>query len=722
MSLGTTLTSYRDAKGGNKQVAPLLHERWPHLDARPEISTISSRLSELVAEKPRGVKFFFDDLAVAGLLLDTLEVPAAERDRLLDEAKGVADGKPSAKLIIEVSALSTRDRDTTDRLFKLVEQAVPDRLAPVAVVLVEDQYRWLPRSIEPPRFIIHRVPDPQAGRAKAAELADRRGLLWSPHRGDTPAERWAAVRFDGFELETYPEAALGAYATAGRLVVPAPPAASLQSLGVQGDGSAAPDDPLALRKLFEQLPDPEFASKLGKPARRVALAQELGILAAATERECIEADIARIAAELTLVPVKSDDAKLAALLERAARRLVPATLLRIGDDLHAVNAPAARAGGRLRVHNREPQPAMITRLRAAVATRTYDDWEADRFLDQGFVPGEGESLAFETARAGLLYNLYEIADSPADTAWAEALAALLRGAPPAARLYLAPVPTDALARPFAVTGAEFSDRFQEKPEATRGYWQRWPALPSITACREDDVFIVGPELKGPTGAHPLIPAGEATTSDSGLWLDALDVEEEARALSDAYGRRAKRGQYIGQHPDELLGDHAWDPWVPARLFVSAEKWREADHALALLWIALRRAARPAAGTTLHDGTGLLPLGAGVFAVVFARKHGAPDAAVGAALHAQVSTDAYNRAWRLEKLLLPVVTHTAETSSYRTEAGPSLPRGLRLTGKGWVIDITFVGSALFADERANEAAVGGAMAAAAALPALDAAHD
>jgi hypothetical protein len=705
MSFGTTLTSYRDAKGGNKQVAPILHERWPHPEDRPEISTIGSRLSELVAEKARGVKFFFDDLAIAALLLDVLDVKDGDRDALRDEAAALAAGTPSPKLIVEASALGADDRDTADRLFPLIEAQIPSVLAPVAVVVREAQYKWLPRSIEPPRFVIHRVIDEAAGSAKVAELAERRGLVWSPRRGTVPVERWAAVQFSDGKLSTYPPDALEAYAVRGVLAAPMQEFRSLQSQGVAPEPVTVPTDPLLLRKLFDDLQNPAAAGKLRTPSLRVGLSNALGIAAAATERECVEFDIAATIGEIGLPCALSTQGSLASLLDRATRRDVPPTVLRIGDDLHAINVPHSPERQNLTAHRVAPRPAMITRLYDMVAGRTRDDWRDDRFLERGFEPEREELAAYRIARATILHTGVEVRDAPADPDGVVALAMLVVGRPPAARL--AVTSERAADRMRVVLTRRELDRLGERQsEGTEGLWRVPPCIDECLADRADGLFLLDVPLGKASAEHPLVPVGSAALQDANGWLDALDAEQVAMTKSAerhphllAPPRQLHRDAYLKEHRSGLLGAGAWARASPKPLRIDDATWREADHHLALCLCSLRLALNAPEVIPLHDGSVLLALGHGVFAAVHARKHGATDRPVGIWLRG-----AYRHGESVEPILAPAATYFAASpgGSSLYPVGPILPRGLLLTGKGWAIDVSFVGSALLSGEPANVA--------------------
>jgi hypothetical protein len=684
MSFGTTLTSYRDVKGGNKQVAPILHQRWPHPEDRPEISTIGSRLSELVAEKARGVKFFFDDLAVAHGLFEALEVPTHEREALMEEAAGLAAGAPPPRLIVEASALPGDDRETVDRLFPLIEAQIPLSLAPVAIVVREAQYKWLPRSIEAPRFVIQRVADEAAGSAAASALANRRGLLWSPRRGTVPVERWVAVQFAGDKLNSYPPDALNLYAARGTLAVPAPAFRSLQSFGVVPEPASAPTDPLKLRKLYDDLQSPTMADHLGRPSLRVGLASALGIEAAATERECIEHDIAATAREVGLEATRSDTPKLKALLDRATRREVPPTLLRVGDELHAVNAVKTPDRGNLTAHQVAPRRALITRLLDAVAGRTRDDWRDDRFLEQGFEPEEAEQIAYRTARATLLHTGVELHDAPSDPNGVAALGTLLDGAAPAARLAIGSE-RDADWFRLLCTKAEFDRLRAGRAAGDEGYWRLPPALDECLISRNEELLALEVKGKPASENHPLVPVRWERLDDANAWLDVLDAEQEAMtkpAVADRYGhgptRLTARRAFMATHKSPLLGAQAWQLEAPGAVAIGTETWRTADHHLALCWRALRRGLVQPDAIALHDGTVLLALGQGVFAVIDARKHGPQETGAGAWMRCNFN-------WRggLQPLLAPAATHLASSPGGSTlyPVGPIVPRGLLLVASG-----------------------------------------
>ncbi len=699
MSLGTTIIHYRDAAGGNKQVAPLLHERWPHAAARPSITTLNSRLSDLVGERSRGVKFFFDDIAIASLLFEVLAVPHAERDELRAVASDLAAGDPPARLIVEVSALPVDDREGVDRLFEQVESQIPTDLQPVIIVLRESQYRWLPRSIEPPRYRIERVADEGAGREVASELASRRGLFWSPNHAGVPPERWVALHLAAGKLHTYPENALETFARQGSLPVPPVPARSLQSLGVAATAVRLPTDPREIRKLYDVLVDPVTCATVGEPARRVGLAEALAIAAAATERECVEHDLGVAATRLGLVPATASGKELRDLLDRATRREVPPTLLRVGDRLHAVNVVGAEAGGNVEVHRVAPRPALLTRLFAAVAPRTVDDWRDDRFLEHGFEPEEGEAEALRSARATLLHTGVTPAAVAPDADALLGLRLLLDGPAPAAQLAVEHQRSPAGLR-IVLTRAEYERLARGSAAGTEGYWRVPAGIDECLISRSDQLCDISSSRVEAAPNHPLVALGTEYLSRPNEWLDLMDQEQAALAwsrgsyvggmrvptLSHREPKPARRS-FIQAHPGRVLGKEAWETSGARDVPIPATTWREADLNLALFWHVMRRALGEPLAIPVHDGTLLLDLGHGVFASIHARRHGPPDREVGAWLSCLCTVGG-----GLGPLLAPAATHIGAGGA---PMGPAMPHGVLIRGLGWVVEVTFVGCAVLA---------------------------
>lgn len=71
-------------------------------------ATVESRLSELLREKPDGVRFFYNDPAREALLAEVLGLPADVRAAARERAEAVlAQGAPQApRLVMDLSGLT----------------------------------------------------------------------------------------------------------------------------------------------------------------------------------------------------------------------------------------------------------------------------------------------------------------------------------------------------------------------------------------------------------------------------------------------------------------------------------------------------------------------------------------------------------------------------------------------------------------------------------------
>ncbi|MDC3958536.1 hypothetical protein KEG38_32070 [Polyangium jinanense] len=155
MTLGERLKGY---VGERKQAALAAEwlERWserkePRKGKGWTLDTVTSSFSRCFNDQPEGVRFFFGDRARAVLLFDVLEVPPDARDELLglaELAMKTGAARP-AQLIVDLTAW-TGDRALSDELFLAVEEQIlkPHRkLLPAVLVITEEQYRWLPRTL-----------------------------------------------------------------------------------------------------------------------------------------------------------------------------------------------------------------------------------------------------------------------------------------------------------------------------------------------------------------------------------------------------------------------------------------------------------------------------------------------------------------------------------------------------------------------------------------------
>lgn len=733
MTLGEILRNHLSSSGQQQQEAAMAWlAAWEkETTTVPKPTTVTSRLNELLADKAKGVRFFFETEDRRGeLLFDVLEVPPSERAELRGQAEEFLanGGRPAPRLVVDVSGW-TDDRASCDVLFEQIEREffAEKRLAPSVLVLTDAQYRWLPRTIDELGVEFVRVATAADGAKRAAERATKRALLVGSG-GGVPLERWLAATFGGVALQLEPEDGLARYLDAGRLPAPAPVRHALDELGFEPLPESAPPDALERRQLMVALADEDRAEELGSPEARLGLALALGVTATSTARERLEAELAALTKSTGLEPEAGSATSLDALLARAARRPVGPTLMRVGDELHLINPEGDElpAHARLHVHRITCKEAAIVRLHEALETFGEDDWAEDR-LSLGLLheldPEGAERTLFLHARQTLMANESWFRN-PAQPAgdWRAALSSLLASEPPAAELRLAVTGEVAdgtglglLARPFAISADELA-QCEDLPKAFRcppigplrigrgdTWWLVAFAQPSHDhkASRLSFVRGVGwhvDHLDARRGGSqdswvpdyfvPVMP--EALTADA--WLDAVEASPAFGASHDATLAHFKSDLEFMPHRD------AQHDWAPERGMIPASTWQEADRHLALAWMALREGVANAKATVLHDGTVLLQLRAGIVAEVVARDGDSSDT-TSAALSLPIKYDkspyGTRSPWEVGSLTTMVETHSAHTYGYGwTSLGYSLPRGLQLCGHGWKVDVTFRASPFF----------------------------
>ncbi len=410
------------------------------------ISTVESRLSELLKRKPKGLKFFLEKSVATEAMLDALGVTGDVRADLAASAELARAelANPKVRLVLDFAGL-TEDRDECDELFREVESLMAGdrRRVPVLLLVETDQYRYMPRTLDEPikagDLRVEQL-DSSLARARAASLAGNGALVLSPQDG-LPATTSAAIAWSR-TLEIEPQDAVERFFNDGSLPAVPVPQHRLEALGVEPIEVVCPDDLLARRRLRWQLAVEQEAAQLGLPAaQRLGLGLALGVDAASTARERIEHSIAQLVADIGVEAVVADAAGLDLLLKRAARRPVQPTVLRVGDHVHAINV----AGGpdenpRLTRHSVEADRPALTALREIVTGWTQDQIADDPRLDAAvaaLIEAGADRGAAWHARATLLWNdLIElkVGDSVDDPA--SALSVALRGPLPETELFL----------------------------------------------------------------------------------------------------------------------------------------------------------------------------------------------------------------------------------------------------------------------------------------------
>jgi hypothetical protein len=336
------------------------------------------------------------------------------------------------------------------------------------------------------------------------------------------------------------------------------------------------------------------------PARRLAMARALGVVAVATPRDRIEAELRDAAAglgmsNLTSVPA----AQFAAILARARKRPQPPTVVRVDDQLEVVNPQPDQPGlahSRVRVHRIEaPEPALV-RLRAAVEGWTQGDLEADPFLHRlipRLDPGGQERLAFLHARALLLRQPLSPQEGGLVEDWRAALERLLEHDVPPAMLRLES--SSNASRYWTVAAPAWIEaalRGSSQEDASVLKHLRSALAGAVPIARDEAVLASERERYGRESAIRILDVAGVPLSTAGeQWLDAFESWTEGRHV---------QGPFFSSLDSTPIGPFPWD---------------EADRHLGLIWLALRGAIPSAPAVKLHDGRVLLPIGDGLAARV-----------------------------------------------------------------------------------------------------------
>jgi hypothetical protein len=729
----------RFLEGGNrsqKEVALAWHEQWSKRTQHDLISveTAISRLSGILNDKSEGIRFFFNDPARAILLFEILQISSSEHTALSEQGRAAMEngGIRPARLVVDLSTLGS-DLDPIDLAFLFVEREVMTQpIRPVAMILTPDQYRYLPRTFDDfgADLQVERTDDPKTAWEKVLERAGEHALVLSARRFPV-FHRWIAARFSPRRAPVVldPPDALRRLGAEGSLPLLAQVTHAIEELGVAprqyvpaGTYSVSmpaahgriPEDPVELRRLIAALSDETRASALGyPPEHRLWLSQQLGVPATSTAAERMAHDIRAAAVEQELEIRDVDPAELDRIVARAHRRLLEPTALRTGETLHLINPSkpvSDRRHATIHVHRIESRLPPLVRLHQAVQAWTEGDWLADPFMEQVIAqldPQGQERDAFAHARATLVFaGVLEPQPAPRRRDWRQALAALLRGAPPAARLRLAARPDRGQLRP--VHGDAASDN-----RWTAARLLQVHAVGDVTISRDERWEIVQPLELGTArrrydggfydyGIFLCIVPGQLANVD--LWLDLIDASP---AMG---GKIATLGDRHRDVPLKALSEPSQKP--DTRLLeLPDDLWLTADRELALAWWAMREALESAPDYTMHDGTGMLALGhAGVFAEVLVFEcQPREDDRVDASLYLPPMGD---RGWEANSLVEPVTSLVI--GSRATEAGYLLPREIHLRGPSTFATIRFCSSPLFGKASGHTASAPGPGAIAAAL--------
>ncbi|MEM7789430.1 MAG: hypothetical protein AAF594_17050 [Bacteroidota bacterium] len=673
-----------------------------------EKGAVVERLGQLLAGRQDGVWFFFSDPVRTRLLMEVLDVPRDDWAALRELATEVIEqGGDPPRMVVDLARGWPNDergmRSVLGELARVVFSR--EELHPIDVLVTPVVHERVPTKLQhdlSPGVVFRPFKDHAAVEAEIERLAPTALVL--SREPVHPVNHWWAAAFDpnfgAPKLVLAPVDGAQRFADDGALPGPGPVSPSLADIGVTPVDARypIPDDPQALRELAATLTDPARTRRLGEASKRRALGDKLGIPAAATPEECEGAELDILAASLGLQYRGLDQASLEDRLERAHRVRVGPELWRVGEQLHFITpeVPDIEPSDRLIVHHRPPPESPLEILNRVIDDWTLEDWIADRQLSrlaaERCSPG-GNAREWDHARATLLFTGIPVPRRVTkDAQWAEALAELMADDPPAVRLRLHalgeaavwcrawptsedPVRPELRVAPF----------FVERGPTTNRIISWAPPVGPLEVDRGSQVAVVTGMERGygweepkepavPDYFVPFPPDGPPTVDQ---WYEAMAA---SRALGAPAHHAARFFEGAGDDPGAMgrCLPHP-DVWqvesYPVPL--SDELWRTADRLAGCVWLALRRSTETPS-TTLHDNTGLRPIGGGVVAVVRAQRRGQADDRVRISLDARYHT----------KGKQPGLFRSA--GGWRTG---TLPSGVHLSGRGWHVDLTFETSAL-----------------------------
>lgn len=719
-------------------------------------ATVESRLSELLREKPDGVRFFYNDPAREALLAEVLGLPADVRAAARERAEAVlAQGAPQApRLVMDLSGL-TPTAGEADALFQQLKRDVlgDAPVLPLTLVVDELQYDRLPRSFDDlrPRLTYVKVANGAEGRQKAVETAGETSVVASTwrHAADT---RWLAIQCTRGELRYGPNDGVARVRADGRLPAAPTPADDAAALldGAALPAVKLPDDPLILRHYIDVLGDPTRTSKVGALPARVALARALGVVAASTEAERVEAaarrerariekEIAEAIAKLPVPITAGGEAELERVKRRAEYAPTETVAFRIGDTVHLVGGEDLKAPrhARIQKHAVALKTTALQRLIDATRPMTLDDWRDDPLLlgvIARLAAGDArERLLLLHARAGLVLSG---ALKPAAPGWIEdwraALTPLFAADPPAAQLLpvvdAEPVPWVAKAvslRPWVFPdGKMFLPELKDCPPLYRvppiacPFLERTQALVGFHPQSGGYLTEVSRYYGFQSPPAALVAVDATLATDPEVWLECVE------ASTFLGGGEQETDALWRQHTQKLQIGGELPAWHQSTLALPDGTWWRADRELATAWMALRRALRHGDAVRLHTGQVLLDLGGGLLANLELRPHARLD--VVGALHLQVNdlttkdsrgTETHKVRAALGSLTQSVDTHLAYTTGSRhdstTRLGFALPVGITIIGFGVAVEVSFVASPLLAAGAPSASAMAATMSAAGA---------
>jgi hypothetical protein len=693
MTIGTRLAGYVGDRQ-HKEIALEWGKRWRESGgtAYKEQHLISS-FSRLMNGNPQGAKLFLGDRERSLVIYDVLGVPEADRrslDELVRDALIPID-EQAPRHVVDITPWAGT-RDTLDQLFRAVEEIVlaEDGLFPVALVLTDDQFRYLPRTFDATegrvRIVQINGSDPQVA---VIEHAGNDALVASP-RPFPDFGRWAALAYRDGKLELEPPDAVTRFADGGRL--PALPRVEHPLAAVDAPPTAPlPKDAVELRRLMVLLSSEDGALTLGAPAaERYAMGRALGIPVASTAQERLEARHAELRRQLQELggPTPSECAAedLAAILRRAQTRQMPAMACRVEGTLHLVNVSAEVAAtlgttDDVQVDRVTAQVTPLERLLERLAGWTDEDYLRDPFLEtalEGLATAAEDERLLAHARTSLL-RCGALSPPHRGEPVEDALAALrdlIGGDLPMVTARLVVPEASARARVLAARSTAIGLRDAADPWLVG----RWPRVADVLLRQADALVDVGypdersrerSDLAQSPRTEVHFPPADWRPDDLNTWLTVVEYSPTFNMVPTDGGFERSALRYSARAPIRCTVTEAFEP----------VGWQDVVACAAQLWLALRHALDAGDLVRLAAGAALLDLGAGVSLRVDAHKwpRGSEEP-----VEARLRVGLSESRTPVAQLIPSMITHPTglRVGSYAETA--ALPAGLELSGHGVVL--------------------------------------
>ncbi|MBI5513894.1 MAG: hypothetical protein HY909_09010 [Deltaproteobacteria bacterium] len=725
MAIGERFTALLEARGV-KQAALAAQYREHALKRGREFAqdTIESHISRLKKGEPVAVRFFFADLTDARDLLALLAVPEEERGAYVRDANALLSPEERPlRAVVDLSD-SVQGRALVglcDELADKIVLAIPER---VALVVTEAQRQYLlPRCTPEGRVQVEIVANAEQGWVRTQKLAADGAVVVSARRFD-PLFRWIAFQQSGQEVELEPSdgivrCAMGKSIDDARVDVLR---RRLEVLLSDVAPSQPPQElvmtPCALRWLLAAL-------ALGLPIKvqsrgyydrtevnvdektRAAWGKALNIGAVATEEQWGGALLARAMEVGVTVAASGGEGDLASHRARVVRGGSTPRAILVGGEVHLINASAelrTKMQGLhgVRFHDEEQRLSGFKRIEELVATTPWKAWLDDPYMDAAIEridPDRKDRDELEFARASLLlHGKLHATEAPCSREWRATLTEILRSELPPVGVRVPPRLTVDGKVVTLLPEAESVRRSSQRGVELHGV----PALAPPRIVRESPLHMlkradqaINDYLweQGCQERRFLLPT--VSTMEDFDWLYLLFDSSPARVVPS----RDKVIWWSANQKRHLLGL----AWEKAPLPTPARFWHEADETLAALWMALRRAARHADATTLHDGTGMLEMGGGVLALIkVAHVRAAGDGRVEADFlreprtvqgfdgreHRSMWSDELPGARPIASILQGISTRVAVTGHYKTRIMAEVPTQVFLAKGTARVTITF----------------------------------